>query len=130
MRAEPELSERIWREFGKRRFDNLCRGLLEFGDLDRRRRIDWYCAGEYHRIEAGSDSEVPQSFDYVFVVAGAVRADEVDYPAPSLFSIEAHRRIEAIEESRVVWLMDPARALASKASRAPLSVIASAPPAH
>jgi hypothetical protein len=62
----------------------------------------------------------------VFVMAGMVRLGQVSYPAPSLFSLQAERRIAGVEQARITLLREPAVVLSPRSTRAPLSIIASA----
>jgi hypothetical protein len=126
MAAQPELRERIWQEFGKRRFDNLCRGLARFSDLDSDQRLAWYHSGQSVTVEPGAAHDADPEHDYVFVMAGMVRLGQVSYPAPSLFSLQAERRIAGVEQARITLLREPAVVLSPRSTRAPLSIIASA----
>jgi CRP-like cAMP-binding protein len=124
MAAQPELGERIWKEFGKRRFDNLCRRLAQFSYLDHEQRVAWYSSGAFLTLESGRDCEVAADYSYVFLTAGSVRLGERSYPAPSFFSVQAARRVVAVEEARLVLLADPSLVVSPRSTRAGLSVIA------
>ncbi len=124
MAAQPELAERIWGEFGKRRFDNLCRDLPEFSDLDHDQRLAWYDSGQLVTLAVGSGHEVDGEYAYVFVISGTVRGGRTEYPAPSLFSLGVLSEVEAVAEARFVLLADPASVLSPRSARAPVSVIA------
>jgi hypothetical protein len=124
MAAQPELAERIWGEFGKRRFDNLCRDLAEFSDLDHDQRLAWYDSGQLVTLAEGVGREIDSEYAYVFVISGKARAGSTDYPAPSLFSLGTLRALEAASEARLVLLADPATVLSPRSARAPVSVIA------
>jgi Na+/H+ antiporter len=112
MGSQPELGDKVWHEFAKRRFDNFVRDRSEFASLDRDDRLTWFERGEAAPITAGAVHDVQPSHRYVFLAHGRISVGGQIYEAPALVRLDGATQVETDTEARIALLVDPTVALA------------------
>ncbi len=122
MSSQPELRDKVWHEFARRRFDNLVRELSEFSGLDREERMLWFESGVLEEAAAGASREVQPRHAYAFVAHGRVRVGGEGHDAPALVRLGNSPHVETESEARFVLLVDPTVALAEEDRPPPSSI--------
>jgi hypothetical protein len=122
METQPELREKVWHEFAKRRFDNAVRGLPEFAGLSHDDRLTWFEKGELVEAPANTSHRVRSRDRFVFVALGTIRLGPKTHAAPVLVALTDTPQLETATEARFVLLVDPTVALAGEERPPPSSL--------
>jgi Na+/H+ antiporter len=107
MRHHAGLTERIWRAFARRTFDNLTRGHPHFSHLERRVRLEWFDAGRLLPLPAGGTCAAAATDAFAFLATGRVAHGGSVHDRAALIDLAGVRELRAEQESWIALLPLP-----------------------
>ena len=110
MNNYPDVGEKIWASFSRRRFHNYIRNDPRFEQLGHDDRDRWVEGCPQMALARGEALDAMDA-DYAFIVMGALDENGLERSGPVLVNLETGARYKASEDSRVILLPGLERAI-------------------